>query len=87
LLKPPDVLHIFCVLGHIGGIEFPFIISGGDMEQVLSPGERALIDSVLSAFPSEPMTDAEFEAARRMRSNEVSIDDVIAHAKNNMPGE
>jgi hypothetical protein len=55
------------------------------MEQELSPGERALVDSVLSAFPSEPMTDAEFKAARRMVNDEVSIDDVIAYAKKNMP--
>ena len=43
----------------------------------LSPVDQALFDGVVSAFPSEPMTDEEFEEAQRLRDDEWPIGEVI----------
>lgn len=47
----------------------------------LSPVDRALFDSVVSAFPSGPMTNDEFEAAQRACNGDYPISDVIAWEK------
>jgi hypothetical protein len=48
----------------------------------LSPVDQALFDSVVSAFPSDPMTNTEFEDAQRIHNSEHAISDVIAWTKN-----
>jgi hypothetical protein len=40
-----------------------------------------MFDSVVSALPSGPMTDAEFEVAQRMSDQEYPVEDVVAWMK------
>jgi hypothetical protein len=47
----------------------------------LSPVDQKLFDSIVSAFPSDPLTDEEFEAAQHVSNTEHKLEDVIAWAK------
>ncbi|MDR2165457.1 MAG: hypothetical protein LBO79_07545 [Zoogloeaceae bacterium] len=54
--------------------------------RALSDWERALFDSVVGAFPDDPMTDAEFAEAQKPKDNEIPIEDVIAWHKDRAGG-